>query len=318
MRNRVALSVGTVALEALRRDLPHTFSVAQASEKLAIERIRTRRLLRQLVAQGSIVRIRRDIYSVTPVNTPKAIVHGGWREDPWLVAAHTFGPLYYIGGWMACEHWALLKTSCQDVLVITNNRVAKREVEIQGTTYKIKVARRGAFFGLWDVWRGQNKIKLSDPTRTVIDALNDPWCVGGIEQAAAALAAYFKHEKCDKHLLLDYARRLGNRTVYKRLGYLVELRFPGLHADLITECRLKMSEGLSWLDQSGPKTGRIKKKWNLRINAEISDPMQPTDPSVESQQPKREERQLDVHLDIIHAEEETSEQQEDTLRELAT
>ena len=44
----------------------------------------------------------------------------------------------------------------------------------------------------------------------------------------------------------DYLGRLGNRTVYKRLGYLVEAL--GLDApDLLRECEFGMSSGISLL-----------------------------------------------------------------------
>lgn len=64
--------------------------------------------------------------------------------------------------------------------------------------------------------------------------------------------------------------RRGNRSVYKRLGYLIEaqdIKSPGL----IDACRSSMSTGLVNLDPGVSATGRITKRWNLRLNFDISD-----------------------------------------------
>lgn len=62
-----------------------------------------------------------------------------------------------------------------------------------------------------------------------------------------------------------YAHKLGNRTVFKRLGYLLEV----MKADdvpLIEACRKAISSGISLLDPSAPRKGRFVRRWNLRVN----------------------------------------------------
>jgi predicted transcriptional regulator of viral defense system len=43
-------------------------------------------------------------------------------------------------------------------------------------------------------------------------------------------------------------------------------------SELLEVCRKRMSSGVSLLEPSGPKTGRIVKRWNLRINVEMPSP----------------------------------------------
>ena len=58
----------------------------------------------------------------------------------------------------------------------------------------------------------------------------------------------------DDALLLAYAEQLGNKTVYKRLGYLVEA--VGIDAPaLLAACQERMSSGYSLLDPSSPPKG---------------------------------------------------------------
>jgi predicted transcriptional regulator of viral defense system len=69
-------------------------------------------------------------------------------------------------------------------------------------------------------------------------------------------------------LLLDYCDRFGNRSVYKRLGYLLEalgLDEPGL----TQRCRERMSSGVVMLDPGIDAPGARDSHWNLRVNARI-------------------------------------------------
>ncbi len=250
-------------LEVLHRRFRGPFSVENASDALKLEAQRSRRLLAQYVTQGWLARIRRNVYRVVPLG---ASAPTEWREDPWLVAAHTFAPCY-LAGWTACEHWGMTEQLFRDVVVVTNRIVRHREEEIQGTRYLLNVRRRGAFFGLRNVWRGQISVQVSDPTRSVIDLLDYPAMGGGVRSAFDILGNYFASTNRDDKLLLEYARRLGNRTVYKRLGYSAEaLKLDA--EELVATCNELKSSGISLLDPQGTKTGRTLKRWNLRLNVE--------------------------------------------------
>ena len=109
---------------------------------------------------------------------------------------------------------------------------------------------------------------ISDPSRTLIDTLDAPELGGGIRHVAEVLDSYFGSEYLDESLLLEYAERLGNRTVFKRLGYLLEvldIEAPGL----VQECRDRISSGMSLLDPKLPRRGHSMRRWNLRLNATV-------------------------------------------------
>jgi predicted transcriptional regulator of viral defense system len=120
-------------------------------------------------------------------------------------------------------------------------------------------------FGTRTVWRDRLKTQVSDPTKTIADILDDPGLGGGIRHGASILAEYWGSEHLDKALLVDYALRIGNRTIFKRLGYLLEL-FDLDAPETIEACRANLSSGLSALDPTVKRKGRIVKRWNLRVN----------------------------------------------------
>ncbi len=251
-------------LEALHRRLKGTFSVSEAAAVWSLEATRARRLAAYLAARGWLSRVRRDSYTTVPLGatSPKQ-----WREDPWVVGAKTFAPCY-LGGWTACEHWGLTEQIFREMIVFTTRRVRHRQEEIQGTRFRIKVIAAARMFGWVDVWRAQNQVRVSDPARTIVDLLDDPAVGGGMRHVADVLRNYFAGTSRNDDQLADYAGKIGNRAVFKRLGYLLETL--GINSARLTElCTRRMSTGISLLDPSGKPTGPILNRWGLRLNVKL-------------------------------------------------
>jgi predicted transcriptional regulator of viral defense system len=217
-----------------------------------------------LAERGWVARARHGLYAPVPLD---ASTPGDWIDDPWLMVAKLY-PTGYIGGWSACEHWGLTDQLFRELMVFTPNRGAPRHAVAGVTPIRVKVVKAAKIFGTRAVWRRTTRINVSDPTRTVIDLLDDPAIGGGLRQVGDVLATYFASADHDDPLLLDYAERLGNRAVHKRLGYLAETLGLG-GATLIEACRSRISSGVSLLDPGAEPRGPIVTRWNLRINVEV-------------------------------------------------
>ena len=66
--------------------------------------------------------------------------------------------------------------------------------------------------------------------------------------------------------VVDYAQRMKNITVLKRLGYLVESLELNVKPEILSMMQTTISSGMSALDSSGPKTGLYNTRWNLLVN----------------------------------------------------
>ena len=257
-------------LERLHRGLKGPFTAIEAAATLGLPLPRSRRLLSYFASRGWLSRVRRGLYTTVPLG---ASAPSEWREDPWLVAAKLYEPCY-IGGWSACEHWDLTEQIFRDVVVITARSIRAREIEIQSTSFRLKNVDESKLFGTRSEWRDGVRVKVSDPTRTLIDILDDPSIGGGIRHVTSVVANYFESEHRDEKRLIDYAKKLGNRTVFKRLGYILErcdLEAP----ETIEACRRLLSSGLSPLDPNVRVKGRVVKRWNLRANVALSPEREP-------------------------------------------
>jgi predicted transcriptional regulator of viral defense system len=252
------------SLGELHRRSKGPFSASDAAEWLAVPVPRARRLLAYLAERGWLARVARGLYVTVPLEAghPRE-----WREEPLLVAARMFAPCY-IGGWTACEHWGLTDQLFNSVWVYALHRVRRREVQLGGTKYRIKTMPAARAFGVVQVWVRGAPVKISDPTRTVVDLLDDPAVGGGVRHVADVLAAYMRGEHADEDKLLAFASRLKNGAVFKRLGYLAESLGVGT-ARLIDECSRRRTAGLARLDPSVSAPGRIAKRWSLRVNVAV-------------------------------------------------
>jgi predicted transcriptional regulator of viral defense system len=254
-------------LEELHRGAHGAFDVGEAARILRLSQGDTGQLLGYLARRGWLSRVRRGLYVAVPLDARKS---GEWVEDPWVVADRLFAPCY-VGGWSACEHWDLTEQTFRTLLVVTARRVRHRDQVIQGLPLHLTVRNEDALFGTVSVWRGQNKVAVSDPSRTVIDVLDDPSLGGGIRTVADVLAEYLHSEHRDDELLVRHGDRLGNRAAFKRLGYLLERGSADASA-LVEACLLRRSSGLAKLDPAANAPGRIVRRWGLRVNVALTSP----------------------------------------------
>lgn len=251
-------------LDKLNRETKGPFPIVKVSTTLGIGLDKARRLVAYWVARGWLTRIKKGLFITVPLG---AVNPAERKENPWIVASVVFDPCY-IGGWSACEYWSLTDQIFKDIVVFSSKKPRRKKLEIQGTTYIVKNIKTEKMFGTKTVWLEQTRINLSDPSRTLVDILNEPYLGGGIRNVAIILKEYFEGENRDESKILEYIAKLGNRTVCKRLGYLME--FLKIDAPkTIAVCEKNISSGYSSLEPSLPPKGKILRRWNLRINAKL-------------------------------------------------
>jgi predicted transcriptional regulator of viral defense system len=251
-------------LDFINREFTGPFRISDVMKLLNIPYGKTAHLLAYWASTGWLTRIKKGLYSTVPLGTesPKSRV-----EDPWIVANKVFQPCF-IGGWSACEHWGFTEQIFDSIVVFTSQRVRQSKVKIQQTTFVLKFISQKKIFGTKTIWRQQTKLKISDPIRTIVDILNDPYIGGGMRHIAVVVANYFESELREDNKLVDYMRQIKNKTLYKRLGYLLEtLELDA--GNLLKVCKKNISKGYSVFDPSMPNKGKIVRRWNLKVNVQI-------------------------------------------------
>ena len=248
-------------LDAINRAQKGPFSAAEVSKTSGIPLKKTSILLTYFVRKGWLARVRRGLYITVPLGT---VNPQEYKENPLVVAIRVFAPCY-IGGWSAAEHWEFTDQIFNSVVVFTLKRYRSKTMRIQGTDFVLKFINKKYFGQTKQVWIDNAKIQMSDPIQTIVDILDDPSIGGGMRNVADIVREYFKSQYRNDDEIVKYINRRGNRTIYKRLGYLIEAR--GMEASKLKDaCAKNISAGFSLLDPAVEPRGLFKSKWNLRIN----------------------------------------------------
>ena len=217
---------------------------------------------------GWLRRVRRGMYIGVPVDAANP---AAWSEDALIVAATVWAPCYFTG-WTSANHWALTDQVFRTTVLKTTARVRASSVSLLDHAYLVAHAGETALrWGTTTEWNDGTRLRFADPARTVIDVLDDPRLAGGIRHAAEITSAFLDDH--DAITLIDYGDRLGNRAVFKRLGYIVETLGHDL-PDLLAACEARVSAGVSALDPNGPDGGRQLMRWGLRVNVALA-PVEP-------------------------------------------
>lgn len=251
-------------LDDLNRTQKGPFTAKEASEALGLPQALVSVGLTYFAAKGWLSRVRRGLYITVPLGT---VNPQEYKENPMVVANSVFSPCY-IGGWSAAEHWEFTDQIFNSVVVFTLRKYRHKILRIQETEYVIKFMNKKYFGQTKPVWEGNVKIQISDPIQTIVDILDDPYIGGGMRNVMDIVQEYFKSQYRNDDEILKYIERRNNKTVYKRLGFIIET-FDIDAVKLKETCLKKISAGYSLLDPSVEAGGPFNSRWNLRINVSM-------------------------------------------------
>lgn len=232
--------------------------IEDAVKALTVDRQIAAKTLARWAQQGWLRRVGPGLYAPVPVD---ALTSEQVLKDPWVLVPALYAP-GYIGGWTAAEYWDFTEQLFRSIFVFTAQPFRKKEQSAQGVSFVLKRIPENKIFGSKSVWRGQARVPISDKHRTIVDFLADPESGGGIRHVESCLWKYLKDSEADTKVLVQYAERLGNGAVFKRLGFLLSQK-PGNEA-LEDFCRKRLTQGNAKLDPALP-SARLVKAWRLWI-----------------------------------------------------
>lgn len=249
-----------------RRRLAKVISAAKgvitpviAAKALGVSRQEAGRLLSRWQNSGWLKRVKRGVYVPVPLedaDSEHAI------EEPWLVVSKVYGP-GYVGGFSAVKHWDLSEQIFETVTFLTTKVVPERSPTIGGIKVKLKTISEKKNFATKTVWIDNVKVLVSDPTKTMADFLDDPSLAGGMRVVRDVFDEYMNSEYKDLPKLVSYAEKMGNRTILKRLGFLLETM--GLSSEVEPlELKDRLSKGNSDFDPL-VENDVIVNRWSLRV-----------------------------------------------------
>jgi len=241
-------------------------SVKVAADALHVSSREAATKLARRARTGWLARAQRGVYLVRPLEselgTPATV------EDTWLLARELFSPCY-IAGWTAAEHWGLTEQIFRTTMVATAAPRRSTHERRLSTEFRIVRIDPERLSGTTEVWRGSERVAVSDRERTIVDALIDPGWVGGVRHLAEMLTSYRRSTHFEPNKLRERLTEAGSGAAYKRMGYLAETLLPDAIA-IVEAALAHRSQGVIRLDPAVKSRGPMSKRWGLWINADVT------------------------------------------------
>jgi len=236
------------------------FTASEAQKVTGSHQSATNLLLDGLVKKKWLIRLVRGKYLIVPLSAGPEAEHS---ENWFVVAKSLIKPeSYYVSHHSALD---VHEMTVHPVLTVyISSPVRRSQKEVLGATFRFIYIQPKDVWGVEDVWvTPSQKVKVSNLERTIIDCLDRPDLCGGVGEIAKGI--WVKRDKLDYAKLVDYSKKLGRKSVAKRLGFLLENYGLGKSATL-TELKEMLARSYSPLDPTLPASGRYISDWKLRLN----------------------------------------------------
>lgn len=221
-----------------------------------------RSFVRKLVDRGVAARLKPGLYVLVPFELGRERQYAG---NP-LVAAREImnGEDYYLSHATAMEIHGM--TTQPQLVTVVTTPTPRRSLTALGMEFRFVRCQREALFGLTEHWvTKQEKVRVSDLERTVIDGLKQPEHCGGVTEVAKGL--WMRRQDMNVDRLLQYARRIGVGAVVRRLGFLLET-YEIASAPVLDRLRSGLTSTYVRLDPVLPAEGRRLRRWRLQLNVD--------------------------------------------------
>lgn len=233
-------------------------TIDDAQRIFQISRQKARQILLSLAKSGWLKMIKSGLYAPVPLETADTTLS---EESPYIVANQLFSPCY-MGGWTAANFWGFTDQLFIKTWVMTTKNVRRKIVKVTNHQFILRHISNSYNYGFASEWVQNNKILFSDPHKTLIDFANFTHEFGSMA-LIDIFHSYMKSEHIDLNHVKIYAQASGNKTIFKRLGFLMETYYPH-EKDFINFCSLHISKGYSSFSSTS-SCNRIIRRWKLKI-----------------------------------------------------
>lgn len=217
-----------------------------------------KRIASDLSKKKWLERIERGTYLIVPLEAGEK---GIYTEHEFLITSQLIDP-YYVGYWSALNFHDFTEQVPYTVFVATTNR--KRDLELHGVDYKFVTLTENKFFGFEEYSFAGGEVKISSPEKTLLDSLDHLEYSGGLEEVSKALVN--ADGEISREKLVEYAFKLDNGAVLKRLSYLLDLLEFELPKALRERIEDNFTTGFALLDPTKKDEGTLRRKWRVKVN----------------------------------------------------
>lgn len=223
----------------------------------------TASVLKQHVATGRLIHVRRGLYARVPEGADPA----SFRVDPYLLASRVSASAV-VAYHSALELLGKAHSASSRITYLTHLRA--RPFEFQGTRFvpvlfPVPLRKRADLGGGLLEQRHQGlTVRVTGYERTLVDVLDAPQYGGGWEEIWRSLEAI---EFVDLDFVVEYALRLDSALTVARVGFFLEQHREELMVEdrHLEALRAHAPAQPRYFDRRHRKGGRLLARWNLIV-----------------------------------------------------
>ncbi len=238
--------------------LEEVFTIDDIRAKTDMSDDALKKFLYRLKKQGWIEQIERGKY----MQLPLGVDEGEYTVNEFVIGSMLVEP-HCIAYWSALHHHGYTEQIPSTVFLQTTSRKKYRKLEVFGVDYRIVRLVPEKFFGTVKERFESKTVNITDKEKTIVDCLDKPQHCGGLIEVIKGLI----EKDYDPDRLVEYAEKIGNTGVIRRLGFLSE------YYDLDIEVP-PLDKGIRnylFLDPIMPDSGEKNSRWRLTINLREED-----------------------------------------------
>lgn len=236
------------------------FTIAEAAQITGLTIPLTSSLLHKARKRGLVSQLKRGLFVIVPPELGRSTEYSG---NPFLVARYLADDAPHFLSHATAMELHRMVTQPQFVIFVSSTKRIPQQT-LHGTQFRFVLIKPNHFFGSTKHWvTKQESVEISDLERTILDGLRHPAYCGGVTDVAKGL--WMRHTDMRAPKLIEYAKRFNVGSIYRRLGYLLELFGIATEAEL-QSLRNTLTDTYVPLDPSLPNEGSHLAKWRLRLN----------------------------------------------------
>lgn len=194
-------------------------------------------VLNRLIKRKLIKRVTKNIYTT--------------QKNIFLTASNITTPSY-ISFWSASSFLGYTEQILNTVQIASTRRM--KSIEFEG--YKIDFIRLDDFFGYKKIKTDEGEIFIAEDEKLLIDSFLRYREMGNFDE----IIKVFENAKIAKNKIVDYLKRINNKSVIKRVGYLLENI-----KNIDISDNFKLDNNYIFLNQFSKKWKKTSSKWRLKI-----------------------------------------------------
>ena len=253
----------SILLSRLSAKQKNIITIKDIEKELETTNQNARKIASRLNKKGWLDRLENGKYLIIPLDAGE---ESTYTEHEFIIASNLISN-YYIAYLSALNFHGMTEQTPFTVFVATTER--KKDRTIHDIPYNFIKINKKKFFGFEKYAVASSQIKISTPEKTIIDSLDHLEYSGGITEVVKGLRE--KRNNLDIEKMVNYAVKINNGAVVKRLHYLMDF----LNFDIPDKVENRLinnySDSYSLLDNTLSAKGKYRSKWKLRINVDKED-----------------------------------------------